>query len=50
MKMTNDARIIMAYKSICTRHKARRPVIGNRCSTGQKRCQMCEIFLKWDGL
>ena len=26
------------------------PVIGNRYSTGQKRCQICEIFIKWDGL
>jgi hypothetical protein len=48
--MTNDARIIMTCKGICVRHKAPRPVIGNRYSTGQKRCQVCEIFLKWDGL
>ena len=29
--------------------KPRNPVIG-RHSTGQKRCQICETFLKWDGL
>jgi len=40
----------MTCKGICIRHKASRPVIGNRYSTGQKRCQVCEIFLKWDGL
>jgi hypothetical protein len=40
----------MACKGICIRHKA--PVVsnGNRYPTGQKRCQICEIFIKWDGL
>ena len=47
--MTIDVRIIMTCKGICIRHKAPRPVISNRYSTGQKRCQMCEI-LKWVGL
>jgi hypothetical protein len=42
----------MTCKGICVRHKAKRPVNneGNRYSIGQKRCQMCEIFLVWDGL
>jgi hypothetical protein len=35
---------------ICIRHKAHKPVGTGRYSTGQKRCQICEIFLKWDGL
>ncbi|MDQ6666697.1 MAG: hypothetical protein M3Y53_00550 [Thermoproteota archaeon] len=50
--MTNDVRIIMTCKGICIRHKAPRPhdSNGNRYSTGQKRCQICEIFLKWDAL
>jgi hypothetical protein len=50
--MTNDATIIMTCKGICIRHKALRSRHhnGNRYSTGQKRCQVCEIFLKWDGL
>jgi hypothetical protein len=43
----------MTCKGICIRHKALKPSprrgIG-RYSTGQKRCQMCETFLKWDGL
>jgi len=47
--MKNDARI-MTCKGICSRHKAPRPVSGNRYSTGQKRCQVCEIFINWDGL
>ncbi|MGB6590541.1 MAG: hypothetical protein WBE68_03440 [Candidatus Nitrosopolaris sp.] len=33
-------------------HKAMKPCgpATGRYSTGQKRCQVCEIFLKWDGL
>ena len=41
---------MMTCKGICIRHKAHRPAIGNRYSNGQKRCQVCEIFIKWDGL
>jgi hypothetical protein len=50
--MKNDATIIMTCKGICIRHKAPRPHVnnGNRYSTGQKRCQICEIFIIWDGL
>jgi predicted amidophosphoribosyltransferase len=40
----------MACKGICVRHKAMKPVGIGRYSTGQKRCQICEIFLKWDEL
>ena len=40
----------MVCKGICVRHKAIKPVGIGRYSTGQKRCQMCEIFIKWDGL
>ena len=40
----------MTCKGICIRHKALRPVTAGRYSTGQKRCQVCEIFLKWAGL
>ena len=40
----------MACKGICTRHKAQKPIGAGRYSTGQKRCQVCEIFLKWDDL
>ncbi|PWU80605.1 MAG: hypothetical protein DLM72_11330 [Candidatus Nitrosopolaris wilkensis] len=40
----------MVCKGICVRHKALKPVGIGRYSTGQKRCQICEIFLKWDGL
>jgi predicted amidophosphoribosyltransferase len=40
----------MTCKGICIRHKAMKPVGSGRYSTGQKRCQVCEIFIKWDGL
>jgi hypothetical protein len=40
----------MVCKGICVRHKAMKPVGTGRYSTGQKRCQVCEIFVKWDGL
>jgi hypothetical protein len=40
----------MACKGICIRHKAPKPVGSGRYVTGQKRCQVCELFIKWDGL
>ncbi len=44
---------LMTCKGICERHKALRPGEdsgGRRYSAGQKRCAMCELFIKWDGL
>jgi hypothetical protein len=40
----------MTCKDICIRHKAQKPVGSGRYAIGQKRCQICEIFIKWDGL
>ena len=40
----------MICKGICIRHKAHKPYCSGRYDTGQKRCQICEIFIKWDGL
>ena len=34
----------MVCKGICAHHKA----VG-RYATGNKRCQICEIFVSWDG-
>ena len=35
----------------CIKYKARKPPLGTgRYAVGQKRCQMCEIFIKWDGV
>jgi hypothetical protein len=38
----------MVCKGICIRHKAQKPFGIGRYATG--RCQICEIFIKWDGL
>jgi len=35
-------------KGICTRHKAQKPITGGRYNNGQKRCQICEIFIETD--
>ncbi len=40
----------MTCKGICIRYKAQKPVGSGRYATGQRRCQICEIFIKWDGL
>jgi hypothetical protein len=40
----------MTCKGICIRHRAQRPATSyGRYATGQKRCQVCSIFMKWDG-
>jgi hypothetical protein len=38
----------MVCKGICMRHKASGPIGTGRYATGHKRCQTCEIFIKWD--
>jgi hypothetical protein len=42
----------MGCKGICIKHKASKPsVVGlGRYSTGQKRCRICDIFVKWEGI
>jgi hypothetical protein len=32
------------------RHKAQKPIGSGRYATGQKRCQICELFIRWEGL
>ena len=39
----------MVCKGICSRHKAMRPSTGMRYLIGQKRCQVCQIFITWQG-
>jgi hypothetical protein len=36
----------MPCKGICIRHKAD----SNYYANGWKRCKICELFIKWDGL
>ena len=45
-----EKRRIMTCKGICLRHRAPKPRLSGRYVSGQKRCQVCEIFIKWDGL
>ena len=40
----------MTCKGICVRYKAQQPVGTGRYASGQRRCQICEIFIKWEGL
>lgn len=48
--------LIMPCKNLCGRYRAPRPkasryfVTQGRYEIGQKRCQVCEIFLKWEGI
>ncbi len=45
-KQNNDNRN-MVCKGICIRHKAYLPVGEGRYVNGQKRCQVCSIFMEW---
>ena len=36
----------MTCKGICIRHKA----VSNNYANRQKRCKICELFIKWDRL
>ena len=39
----------MTYNGICIRHQAKRTGESPfRYKQGQKRCSVCEIFIKWD--
>lgn len=40
----------MTCKGICIRYKAVKPYSSPRYALGQKRCQVCEMFIAWDGL
>jgi len=40
----------MSCKGICDRYKVGKPFgINGRYELGQKRCSICDIFIKWDG-
>lgn len=40
----------MSCRNNCIEHKAIRPSNQSRYGTGQKRCQICDIFIHWNGL
>jgi hypothetical protein len=35
---------------ICKRYKIKKPNGTGRYSAGQKRCNLCDIFIQWEGL
>lgn len=40
----------MTCKEICLKYKAQKDGSGShRYANGQKRCQTCEIFIRWEG-
>ena len=38
------------YKDMCLRYRTKKGQSGSRYANGQKRCQTCEIFIRWEGL
>ena len=40
----------MTCRGICIRHKSKKRPKTLRYGENEKRCQICEIFIKWDGL
>lgn len=40
----------MNCNGICKKYKAKGSPAQGRYSSGQKRCQNCVIYIKWDGL
>ena len=40
----------MRCKGICIRHRAQKIFRIGRYDSGQKRCQVCEQYIRWDGL
>lgn len=42
--------ISMTCKGICIRHKAAKPAGLSRYAIGQRRCQVCDIFMVWESV
>ena len=40
----------MTCKGLCVKYKALKPLRLSRYLVGQKRCQICNVFLEWNGL
>ena len=37
-------------RGICENYRAFGPIVGGRYEKGQKRCQICSVFVEWPGL
>ena len=42
--------ISMVCKKICIQFTAKKTIGGSRYAAGQKRCQICEIFIQCQGI
>jgi len=40
---------VMVCNNKCDNYKAKRPVGGQRYNDGQKRCTLCQAWIRWDG-
>jgi hypothetical protein len=40
----------MSCRNICERFKATKEQRGSYYSEGYKRCQICDVFIKWNGI
>jgi len=40
----------LSCKGVCDKYKADKPVGIGRYASGQRRCQICEIYMHWNGL
>jgi len=40
----------LSCKGVCPKYKADKPVGIGRYASGQKRCQICELYMTWGGL
>ena len=40
----------MGCRGLCEKHKSPRSKTGKRYIEGQKRCQICAIFIIWSGI
>ena len=48
--MNGTIGIDMACKGLCTRYKVQKRYGVGRYVSGQKRCQICEVFVDWPEL
>lgn len=42
--------MVIVCRGICTRYSTNRKPHESRYLSGQKRCNSCELFMKWDGI
>lgn len=43
-------RFCMSCNGSCQKYRAKKPDKNGRYSEGQKRCNICDLFMIWDGL